>query len=47
VNNVSAQCASMMMGTVCFGQKLLFGHAKFGDLGADGDRDKNLSSKVP
>ena len=37
-------CASMMMGTVSFQQKT---NAKFGGVGANGDRGKNLSSKVP
>jgi len=33
-----AQCASMMMGTVCFEQKTTICNAKFGDLGDNGDR---------
>jgi len=36
-----------MTGTVCFEQKTTICNAKFGDFGAYGDRDKNLSSKVP
>ena len=33
-----AQCASTMMGTVCFEEKTTICNAKFGDLGDNGDR---------
>jgi len=38
----------MMTGTVCFEQeKTIIFNAKFGDLGDNGDRGQNVSSKVP
>ena len=36
--NILAQCASMMMGIVCFEQKTTICNAKNGDLGDNGDR---------
>ena len=37
----------MMTGTVCFEQKTTICNAKFGDLGDNGTRGQNMSSKVP
>ena len=44
---ILAQCASMMTETVCFEQKTTTCNEKFGDLGNNGDRGSNMSSKVP